>query len=94
MLGAFIIRNGELIPAAEAFFPLDDLALTHGLGCYETLKVRGGLLYFPEFHEERLIQSLEMIGIAHSIVSGSIMAALGRLVEANRLPECNLKIIA
>ncbi|TFG78568.1 MAG: hypothetical protein E4H20_12620, partial [Spirochaetales bacterium] len=46
------------------------------------------------FHEERLIQSLEMIGIAHSIVSGSIMAALGRLVEANRLPECNLKIIA
>ena len=94
MLGAFIIRNGETVPASEGNFALDDLSLTHGLGCYETLKVRSGLLYFPEFHEERLLGSLGILGIQHSIAPGQVTAALSRLVEANGLSECNVKVIA
>ncbi len=94
MLGAFFCHNGELKPVEEARFSLDDIELTHGYGCYETLKLRDGLIYFPEFHEERLLRSLAILGIAHALVPGTLAAALEALAKANGLRDANLKALA
>ncbi len=93
MIGDRIIINGSLAMPAEAVFPLDDVDVTYGYGCYETLKVRDGVLFFPEFHEERLLRSAAILGIVHSIPPGSVVAALKALVQAEAAHTCNIKIM-
>ncbi len=94
MQGAYYCHNGELKPVDEARFALDDIELTHGYGCYETLKLRDGLVYFPEFHEERFLRSLSILGIGHTLSPGTLVAALGGLARANGLRDANLKVLA
>ncbi len=93
MIGAWIIINGRLAAPSEAVFSLDDIDVTYGYGCYETLKVRDGILYFPEFHEERLLRSAAILGIAHTITPGSVVAALKALIHAETAPACNIKVL-
>jgi branched-subunit amino acid aminotransferase/4-amino-4-deoxychorismate lyase len=93
MIGSVMMINGKLADPAGAIFSLDDVDITYGYGCYETLKVREGTLYFPEFHEERLLRSAEILGIAHTIASGDVVAALRALVHAETVDTCNIKIL-
>jgi len=93
MIGDRIIINGSLAAPAEAVFPLDDVDVTYGYGCYETLKVRDGVLYFPEFHEERLLRSAAILGIAHAVAPGDVAAALKALVKTEAVGSCNIKIM-
>lgn len=93
MIGERIMRNGRLAPPSDASFGLDDVDVTYGYGCYETLKIRDGILYFPEFHEERLLRSAGILGIAHDIKPGDVVAALRSLSEANGVPSCNIKVM-
>jgi branched-subunit amino acid aminotransferase/4-amino-4-deoxychorismate lyase len=92
MIGDWIIHNGQLETAATSSLALDDNAI-HGYGCYETLKMRSGVLYFPEFHEERLIGSARILGIDHDIWPGTITVALHRLTQANAIGDCNVKML-
>ena len=93
MTGVNIIRNGRLASPADAMFSLDDVDATYGYGCYETLKIRDGVLYFPEFHEERLLRSASILGIATDIRKGQVVEALGMLSRGNEAGDCNIKIM-
>ncbi len=88
-----VIHNGVLIDAAGAVFPLTESDLIHGYGCYETLKVRGGVLYYPEFHAERLIRSADIIGFSHNLTIHTVVDAMERLVCAEHTADCNIKIM-
>lgn len=88
-----VIHNGTLVDGSEAVFPLTESDLIHGYGCYETLKVRGGVLFYPEFHAERLIGSANIIGFAHNLTVPGIVDALERLVRAEHKADCNIKIM-
>jgi len=78
---------------AEATVPLDDLAFAYGFGVYETLKVRHGVLFFPELHEERLWHSARAIGLEHPFQPGDFRRFLDALTEANRTGDANLKAL-
>lgn len=93
IVGNHIISNGRLEAPSGAVFPLDDIDVTYGYGCYETLKVRDGVLFFPEFHEERLLRSAAILGIAHTIAPGEVVAALKALVNAEAARTSNIKIM-
>lgn len=93
MIGDFVIHNGLLCPPDAARFGLDDADITYGYGCYEVLKLRDGHLFFPLFHEERLLASASILGIEHGVKTGQLVAALHQLVEANCLRDSNLKVI-
>lgn len=93
MTGDYGIINGKLTPAGELVFPLDDIGITHGYGCYETLKVRERSLFFPKYHEERLLESARILGIAHGLEDGEIVAMLESLVKKNNLDSCNIKLM-
>ena len=69
------------------------MAFAYGFGVYETLKVRHGVLYFPEMHEERLWHSAEVIGLEHPFRSGDFRQFLDALVEANTVGDANLKAL-
>ena len=93
MIGPFFSLNGELKPLAEATVPLDDLAYAYGFGVYETLKVRQGVVYFAELHEERLWTSARTIDLEHPFRPGDFQAFVKALVEANSIGDANLKAI-
>lgn len=93
MTGPYFSLNGELRPLAEATVPWDDLAFAYGFGVYETLKVRHGVLYFPERHEERLWHSAHTIGLEHRFQPGDFRRFLDALVEANATGDANLKAL-
>ncbi len=93
MIGTSILVNGQLAAPSAALFSLDDTDATYGYGCYETLKVRAGLLYFPAFHEERLLRSAAILGISHELEPGTVTVGLDLLVRDNRIDACNVKVM-
>jgi branched-subunit amino acid aminotransferase/4-amino-4-deoxychorismate lyase len=101
MTGSWCSLNGELIPARQAVIGVDDIDFTYGYGVYETLKVRGKILYFPELHAERLLHSASIIGLASewesrmgkSISPGDIAAWIRDLVRANETADANVKML-
>jgi branched-subunit amino acid aminotransferase/4-amino-4-deoxychorismate lyase len=93
MIGTTIIRNGQLEPVSAAMIAVDDPDAFHGYGCYEALRIRNGTLFFPEFHEERLLHSAAILGIQHAIQPGELVQALHRLASANGFGECNVKVV-
>lgn len=93
MIGTRIIINGRLGYPAEAVFPLDDTDATYGYGCYETLKIRSGVIYFAGFHEERLMRSARILDIGHGLAPGALVSALGVLREANGITDANIRVL-
>jgi branched-subunit amino acid aminotransferase/4-amino-4-deoxychorismate lyase len=93
MTGPYFSLNGDLKPIAEATVRFDDLAFAYGFGVYETLKVRHGVLFFPELHEERLWHSARILGLAHPFREGDFRRHLNALVEANGTGDANLKAL-
>lgn len=91
MIGPFCSRNGQLIPVEGATVSVDDINFQYGYGVYETLKLRKGVLYFPELHEQRLFHSAAVIGLAHQLRSGDLERWTRELVAANRLRDANIK---
>lgn len=93
IIGDRVIMNGELVEPAAVRFDLDNLDIAYGYGCYETLKVRDGLLYFPEFHEERLLSSAAILGIQHKVRPGQVVDSLSALVAATGAHDNNLRVV-
>jgi len=55
--------DGRLLPASEAFLPLDDGATTDGLACYTTAAVRRGRVRWLERHIERLLRDARLLAL-------------------------------
>ena len=93
MIGKNIVVNGALASPSMASATLSDTDVTYGYGCYETLKIRQGLLYFPEFHADRLIRSAAILGIQHTLSREQVVSAIHLLDHANGITESNIKIM-
>lgn len=93
MIGEYFVRNGEILPVAEATVPIDDVNFAYGYGVYETLKIRDRILYFPEAHEERLFRSAGVIGLEHLFPSGEIVRGIRELGAANGIPDATVKVL-
>jgi branched-subunit amino acid aminotransferase/4-amino-4-deoxychorismate lyase len=93
VIGPYFSYNGSLRPVEEAQVSLEDVAFAYGYGVYETLKVRKGIVYFPDLHEERLFTSASIIELEHPFESGQIDGYLRDLIEGNGLSDANLKIL-
>ena len=80
-----------------AAIPVSDPLLVTGLGVYETLKVRGGVLFFPERHIARLYSSARIIGVPvpydQKELEAHVLAfAAGVLAFAAGIPTSNFNI--
>ncbi len=93
MIGPYFWRDRELRPVAEAVVPADDIQFAYGFGVYETMKVRAGLLYFPERHVARLLESARIIELPHKLSRELLLTALRELCRANELDNANVKLL-
>lgn len=88
-----IIFNGILVEEASVRFSLKDTDILYGYGCYETLKVRNALTFFPEEHVDRLIASAIAIGFEHRLDKSTLLAAINLFVNSQQLLNSNLRIV-
>jgi branched-subunit amino acid aminotransferase/4-amino-4-deoxychorismate lyase len=93
MTGSWCSLNGRLIPVREGVVGVDDIDFAYGYGVYETLKVRKGVLFFPELHGERLLHSASVIGLAHPFTAEAAGTWIRELVRANKTRDANIKIL-
>lgn len=89
----YFSHNGFVKPATEAVITLDNIEYSYGFGVYETIRVSKGKVYFPDEHCHRLIASAEIIGLEHTFSASSVQANLTKLLEANNIDTCNLKVL-
>lgn len=77
-----VLFNGNIVDYEAAKVSLDDIDALYGYGVYETLKLRKGIIYYPDFHEERLLSSARIIGIRQDLKTGDLKRGLETLVQA------------
>lgn len=93
MLSKKVSLNGKLVDAAQAAIPIDNIHFTYGFGVYENLKVRKGVLYFPERHIDRLFMSAKTIGLPIGFSSDEIKDFLERFVKSVDEKSFNIKVL-
>jgi branched-subunit amino acid aminotransferase/4-amino-4-deoxychorismate lyase len=89
----YFSKNGTLLPFSDATIPLENIAYQYGFGVYETLKVRGGILYFAKQHIERLLQSAKIIDLKHMFTPPKINLYIQKVIQKNNVENCNIKIL-
>lgn len=59
---ACLLYNGKLLPGDAGFISPDMRGFKFGDGCFETMKVVNGQLALAQFHFERLLGALDLLG--------------------------------
>lgn len=90
---AYFSRDGQLLPIEQAAVPLDNIEYSYGYGVYETIRLANGKLYFLPEHCERLLQSAQIINLAHDFTADFAQKAVQELIENNQVATCNIKIL-
>jgi branched-chain amino acid aminotransferase len=93
MIGEFCSLDGQLVPVEQATIAADDIHFAYGYGVYETLKVRKGVLHFPDLHIERLLRSARIIGLKHNWQAAELDRLLQDLIRANTQESSNIKMM-
>jgi branched-chain amino acid aminotransferase len=83
--------DGRLVDATDAGVALDDHGLTTGDGCFETLKVTGGVPFALTRHLRRLRRSCEGLGIP-APDEALVREGCAAVVDASGASEARLRI--
>jgi len=89
----YFLKNGELLPMAEATVGLSNIEYQYGFGVYETLRVVNGTPYFVDQHIERLSGSARSIGLEHHFAPEAVRADITALIAKIGPDTYNLKIL-
>ncbi len=93
MTGKYFIHQGNVKPLEQALISLNDINYAYGYGVYETLKLRSGLVFFPDQHVERLFHSADIIGIEIPFKKDTVENWIRELVSVNKLQDANIKML-
>ena len=93
MSANYFSHNGMIKSSADAVVSLFDINYAYGYGVYETLKLRRGVLYFPDQHCGRLLHSAQVIGIAIPWSAAQLEQQVRELIAVNELADVNIKMI-
>jgi branched-chain amino acid aminotransferase len=88
----FVFLNGNFLPEAEAFVPLNDRGFLLGDGLFETVRVAHGRPFRLAQHLERLMRGAEFLKIKLPLEPKEIQRSAAQLVEKNRLPDAVLRL--
>ncbi len=89
----YCLKNGEILPIAEAIVPLSNIEYAYGFGVYENIRVVHGKSIFLQEHLERLLKSAATIGLAHRLTEEIMGDWIGALLKKIDADTCNLKLL-
>jgi branched-chain amino acid aminotransferase len=84
--------NGRLVADSEARVSVFDRGFLYGDGVFESLRAVGGGVFRLDRHLQRLRRSADGIGLDLPVALSGLAAAVGDLLEANRLRDARIRV--
>lgn len=80
--------NGAFIPGTDASLPLNDSAVTTGIGVFDTMLARDGKLIYGHDHYKRLMHdALAVVGLTPSLSEDHFFETAETLLQRNALDK-------
>ncbi len=91
-MAELIYINGRLVPRPRARVSALDHGFLYGHGAFETLRSYRGRFFRLDSHLDRLLYSLERLGIALALSREELATALYRTLKANGLEDARVRL--
>ncbi|HSW49975.1 MAG TPA: aminotransferase class IV [Bryobacteraceae bacterium] len=90
---AFILHNGQILPAASAVLFPGQVGLLSGWGVFSTLRVSDGVLFAWERHWARMQHDATLLRVPFPADPEPVRRSLLSLIEANQAYEATLRLV-
>lgn len=87
-----VYLNGRMVPHGQATIGIGDAGLQHGVGLFETMGVYHGRVFRLGAHLDRLLKSVEDLGLARRADLDGLRGAVEETVRANGLDRARLRL--
>jgi branched-chain amino acid aminotransferase len=84
--------NGELVDGGTARISAFDMAVSHGVGLFETMRAYRGTVFRLDAHIERLRRSAEALKWRAPLDFDALRAAVRQLLAANQLTDARVRL--
>jgi branched-chain amino acid aminotransferase len=85
--------DGKYVPSSEAVFPINDLGLLRGYGCFDFMRTYNGRVIFIKDHVQRLFRSARQIGIDLPVSETELVHLVEETLTHNPPVESNVRIL-
>ena len=85
--------DGKYVPDSEAVFPINDLGLLRGYGCFDFMRTYNGKVIFIKDHVQRLFRSARQIGIDLPVSETELIHWVAETLKRNPPVESNIRIL-
>ena len=85
--------DGQFVADSEAVFPINDLGLLRGYGCFDFMRTYHGKVIFIREHVQRLLRSAAQIGIALPLLEEELIQRVQETLRRNPPVESNIRIL-
>jgi branched-chain amino acid aminotransferase len=85
--------DGKFVPDSEAVFPISDLGLLRGYGCFDFMRTYNGRVIFIKDHVQRLLRSARQIGIDLPVSETELIHLVEETLKRNPPVESSVRIL-
>ncbi|MGE5255184.1 MAG: aminotransferase class IV [Hyphomicrobiales bacterium] len=85
--------DGKYVPSSEAVFPINDLGLLRGYGCFDFMRTYNGKVIFIRDHVQRLFRSARQIGMDLPVSETELIHLVEETLKRNPPVESNVRIL-
>ena len=85
--------DGTFVADSEACFPINDLGLLRGFGCFDFMRTYNGKVIFIKDHVQRLCRSARQIGIELPFSETELIHLVEETLRRNPPVESNIRIL-
>jgi branched-chain amino acid aminotransferase len=93
MIHRFLLHNGRICSSTDNVLGPGQLGLLAGWGVFTTIRVAEGVLFAWDRHWSRMTRDAELMHVAMPSDKAALQRDLTRLIEANGLPNCTLRLV-
>lgn len=87
-----VYLNGSLIPRSRARVSIDDHGFLYGYGVFETMRAYQGTIFLLDRHLNRLLRSLQAIGLDAELDDINLATACVNVLRANSLTVARIRL--
>src|SRR5690606_27837515 len=84
--------NGQFVERDSAMVSIFDAGFQHGVGLFETMLARNGVVFRPGAHMERLVNSARQLLLSERLRIDPLIEALNLTVSRNKLKEARVRL--
>jgi len=85
--------DGKFVPDSEAVFPINDLGLLRGYGCFDFMRTYNGRVIFIRDHVQRLLRSAAQVAIALPLSENELIRLVNETLKRNPPVESSIRIL-